>query len=228
MGKAIRIIIIVALAGILGFGIFSATKTVPASEKIWDERATVGSLEAKNLFIAYSDIMCPYCVAFENAIFENEEAFEQYIADNDILFEVRISDYLYNYGANPSVGSKYSAEALYCARNEGKFWDYYKKAITTVWNDYFKDAGKNGYAALGSKEKDFWIGLGTEIGLGEKFANCVQNDETLAEANENAARSVKEANGMPTFKFNRYMAYGFDLSWGWDYVLMYFESGLKS
>ncbi len=228
MGKAIRIIVIAVIVGILGFGIFSATRVAPPSEKVWDERATVGSMNAKNLFVAYSDIMCPYCVAFENAIFENEEAFLKYIDDNDILFEVRVSDYLYNYSESHIASSKYSAEALYCARNEGKFWDYYRIAITTIWNDYFKNGGKSAFASMGSLDKDYWIGLGTKIGLGEKFASCVENDETLAEADDNAVRSTKEANGMPTFKFNRYTTYGFDLSWGWEYVLKYFEAGLNS
>ena len=34
--------------------------------------------------------------------------------------------------------------------------------------------------------------------------------------------------GMPHFKFNNYTTGGFDLSWGWEYVRMYFDAGLNS
>ncbi len=189
---------------------------------------TAGSLDAKNYFIIYSDLMCPYCIAFENAIVENETAFEQYLADNDILLEVRLSDFLYEYGEARAINSRYSAEAVYCARDAGKFWDYYNLAITTVWNDYFKDSGKAAFSVLNAKDKSYWIKLGKEIGLGEDFENCVETDAPLAEIKKNAEKTSKLASGMPYFKFNNYTTSGFDPSWGWEYVLMYFEAGLES
>ena len=44
----------------------------------------------------------------------------------------------------------------------------------------------------------------------------------------NAKKTTKLVTGMPQFKFNNYVSGGFDLSWGWEYVLKYFEAGLKS
>ena len=76
--------------------------------------------------------------------------------------------------------------------------------------------------------KDYWIGIGKQVGLGDTFAKCVENDEPIKEIQENAKKTVKLANGMPYFKFNNYTSSGFDLSWGWDYVLMYFQAGLDS
>ena len=97
MKKALRIVALVALVFILGAAIANSMVKPSTSSKVWDEAMTVGNPEAKNHFIIYSDLVCPYCVAFENAIVENEEAFKQYIEDNDILLEVRMSEFLYEY-----------------------------------------------------------------------------------------------------------------------------------
>ena len=229
MKKFLRIFGIIAIVAIIISAIVASVTAKPSNaERVWDQDTTVGNIDAKNYFIIYSDIMCPYCVAFENAIFENEEEFEQYIADNDILVEVRLSDFLYEYGETRPINSRYSAEAIYCAKEEGKFWDYYKVAITTVWNDYFKNAGKSAFSKMNSLDKDYWIDLGKQIGLDENFANCVNNDDSLSAVIENAEKSAKLVNGMPYFKFNKYTSSGFDLSWGWDQVQMYFQAGLDS
>ena len=221
---AIVAVVIVIFAAIVA----SMTHKTPNSEKVWDAATTVGNMEAKNFFVIYSDLVCPYCVAFENAIFEHEEEFDKYIAENDILVEVRLSDFLYEYGQAQAIASRYSAEAVICAKREGKFWDYYKKAIMTVWRDYFSDAGKTGLMRLNQLTKDYWIQLGEGLGLTAGFADCVNNDEVIQEMEATAAKMAKSVDGMPYFKFNNYVSSGFDLSWGWDYVKMYFDSGLKS
>ena len=229
MQKAIRIISIIGIV-VVNFAaiILSFNQKTPNSEKIWDERTTVGNIDAKNYFIIYSDIVCPYCVAFENTIFEHEEEFDKYIAEHDILVEVRLSDFLYEYGQSNPPSSHLSAEAVFCAKREGKFWDYYRKAITTVWNDYFADNGKSAFVELNKLGKDYWIGLGREVGLGDSFATCVKNDEVVSELKEVSDKMANLINGLPYFKFNSYVSSGFDLSWGWEYVKMYFDSGLKS
>ena len=230
--KAQTVIRIVGIVGvialILAAIIASLNQKVPNSEKIWDSETVIGNVDAKNYFVIYSDIVCPYCVAFENAIFEHEADFEKYIRENDVLVEVRLSDFLYEYGEARAISSRYSAEAVYCAKREGKFWDYYRRAITTVWHDYFKDAGKEAFSKLNANTKDYWIELGDGLGLSDNFASCVKNDETLSEIETVATKMADSINGLPYFKFNSYVSSGFDLSWGWDYVLMYFDSGLKS
>ncbi len=229
MKKALRIIGLILVFIILFFAIVSSmvTKTSNA-DKVWDEQMTIGNMEAKNYFIIYSDLVCPYCVAFENAIVENEEQFQKYIKENDILIEVRLSDFLYEYGEARPINSRYSAVATYCAKNEGKFWDYYNSAITTVWNDFFKESGKSAFAQMSALDKTYWIEIGKKVGLGEDFENCVNNDDPLEEIVENAKKTAKLADGMPYFKLNNYTSSGFDLSWGWEYVQMYFQAGLNS
>ena len=229
MKKIFRIIGLIAIVIAIIATIAISMNVKPSnSDRIWDEKTTIGDINAKNYFIIYSDIMCPYCVAFENAIFENETAFKNYIKENDILVEVRLSDFLYEFGETSPVSSRYSAEATYCAKKEDKFWDYYKIAITTIWNDYFKDSGKSAFGALNKLGKDYWIKLGEKINLGENFADCVNNDETLEEIIANAEKTSRLISSMPFFKFNNYTNSGFSLSWGWEYVLMYFQAGLDS
>ena len=230
MSKFLRIFGIIVVVIVIIAAIVASMNTGKPNnaEKVWDTEMTIGDLNAKNYFIVYSDLVCPYCIAFENAIVENEEAFQEYIKKNDILYEVRLSDFLYEYGETNPINSRYSAEGAYCAKKEGKFWDYYNKAITTVWNDYFKESGKSAAKSMGKLGKDYWINIGKQVGLGESFANCVNNDETLDEIKVNAEKSSKLAHGMPYFKFNNYTSSGFDLSWGWEYVQMYFQAGLES
>ena len=229
MKKFLRIFGIIAVVAIIIAAIVASTTSKPSNtDRIWDEQMTMGNPDAKNYFIVYSDLVCPYCIAFENAVVEHEEDFKKYIAENDILYEVRVSDFLYEFGETNPINSRYSAVATYCAKREGKFWDYYNKAVTTVWNDYFKNLGKSAVSRMASINKDYWVNIGKSVGLGDSFASCVQNDETLDEVKTNAAKTAKLVHGMPYFKFNNFTSSGYDLSWGWDYVLQYFQAGLDS
>ena len=104
MKKAFQIIGIIAVIIVLIAAIAASMSVSPSnSDKVWDKDMTVGNLDAKNYFIIYSDLVCPYCLAFENAIVEHEEDFQKYIEANDILIEVRLSDFLYEYGDRKSV-----------------------------------------------------------------------------------------------------------------------------
>lgn len=219
---------IVVFILIIGAIIASTTVKPSNTDKVWDEAMTVGNPDAKNYFIIYSDLVCPYCVAFENAIVEHEDEFQNYIAENDILVEVRLSDFLYEYGETNPEHSRYSAIATYCAKNEGKFWDYYNLAITTVWNDFFSGNGKSGFASLNQNGPEYWTEIGEKIGLGDEFKSCIADQTPLAEIKENAAKSAKLANGMPYFKFNKFTSSGFDLAGTWEDVLMFFQAGLES
>ena len=206
----------------------SINAKTPISEKVWYEEMTLGDMDAKNYFVIYSDIACPYCIAFENAMIEHKDELMGYIEEKDILIEVRATDFLYEYGESKPIESRYAAVATYCAKREGKFWDFYDKAVTTVWNDYFKESGKGAFTEFNKNGKDYWVEMGKSVGLGEEYEQCVMEDETFSEVKTDAERMAKQVNGLPYFKFNDFISSGFDLSWGWDFVLKYFEAGLKS
>lgn len=218
---AVAIAIIVAIMA-------SINAKTPISEKVWYEEMTLGDMDAKNYFVIYSDIACPYCIAFENAMIEYKDELMGYLKEKDILIEVRATDFLYEYGESKPIESRYAAVATYCAKREGKFWDFYDKAVTTVWNDYFKESGKGAFTEFNKNGKDYWVEMGKSVGLGEEYEQCVIEDETLNEVKTDAERMAKQVNGLPYFKFNDFISSGFDLSWGWDFVLKYFEAGLKS
>lgn len=231
IGKYFRIFgiiaIIVVFVGVIIVTSMSDNST-PA-DKIWDEKMTLGNKDAKNYFVTYTDIVCPYCVAFENTLIEHEEDFEKYIESNDILFEVRLSDFLYRYGQFPTVHSKYSAVAAYCARDEDRFWDYYRHAITTIWHDYFETYGKEALTILDQQDKSYWLKLAKDIKLDtDSFKSCYEEEKPLAEIDAIAEKTAKNVSGLPAFKFNRYSPPGFNLTWGWNEALMFFEEGLKS
>ena len=229
MQKVGRIIGIVVVFTLIIAAIVASMNAGPSnSEKVWDTAMTTGNPEGKNYFVVYSDLVCPYCIAFENAIVEHEEEFQQYLKDHDVLFEVRLSDFLFEYGEHKSPSSRYSAVASYCARDEGKFWDYYNLAITTIWNDFFKSSGKSGLTGIDKLTKDYWINLGKKVGLGDDFATCVENDTPLAEIMANAEKTTKLVSGLPSFKFNSYSPPGFSMDGTWEHVKAYFDAGLES
>ena len=124
IGKIIRTVALIAVGGFLiALVIFNVSSGSTAGEKAWDLRTTVGNHEAKNHFIMYTDLACPYCDVFSRAVMENEEEFQQLIAENDIMVEIRLMDFLYHYGENKPEMSKWSAEATVCATEKDKFRD---------------------------------------------------------------------------------------------------------
>lgn len=229
MHKGLRIAALVAVVAVVLIAIIASVSYKPSNfDQVWDGETTLGNPEGSNYFVVYSDLACPYCIAFENAILEHEEDFQKYLENNDILFEVRLSDYLYQVGPTHPNHSRYGAVAAYCAKNEGKFWDYYNNAIRTTWNDFYRDNGKEGGQALAEYDKSYWIDLGRAVGLGDAFASCVENDETLPAVIEATEKTVKAAPGMPYYKFNKYANSGFDMAGDWNDVMNLFQLGLES
>lgn len=226
-GRIARTVAIIAV--IVAFFVLiianSSTRRLPGDEA-WNEAATLGNREAKNYYIMYTDLMCPYCDVFSRVVMEHWDEFQQYLADNDILFEIRLTDYLY--AASSSEYSRAAAEAAYCAMRENKFWDYYHGAISALWNDYHsKGIGDSKTSApIKNLPKDYWLKIGHKAGLSEQFDQCVANHEAADELDRNTTRALQVANGMPSFQFNDWTMAGFDSSWGWDYVLRYLDAGL--
>ena len=229
-GAILRIVGVIAIiAVVIAAIVASMNHKTPVAEKVWYPEMTLGDMEtAENHFIIYSDIACPYCIAFEAAMVEHHDELMEYIEKNDVLIEVRATDFLYEYGEGAPVESRYSAVATYCAKNEGKFWDFYDEAVATTWKDWFAGVGKSAFGEFNKMGKDYWVKMGRKVGLGDEFEKCVMNDETLDTVKVDARRMAKYVNGLPYFRFNSFVSSGFSLDWGWEQVLMYFDAGLKS
>lgn len=228
-GRIWRTIAVIAVAVLfIAIMIINLTAKPKPGDRVWDEATTIGNLEAKNYYIMYTDLMCPYCDVFSRSIMEHWDEFQQYIADNDILFEVRLTDYLYE--GNGYDSSRDSAEAVYCATRENKFWDYYHAALQSLWDDYHsKGIGVSKTATpITDMPDNYWRTVGHEINLGESFDECLDEHMTVDEIENNTRRALQTAQGMPYFQFNRFTTAGFDNNWGWDYVLKYLDAGLEN
>ncbi len=231
----IRVIVLALIGFALVLLIILGMPKSKGVDDIWDERTILGNKDAKNHFIMTTDIMCPYCSFFSRALMEHQEEFEQYLADNDIVYEMRITDFLNEYGEAGEV-SQQAAEATLCATEEDKFWDYYHNAMKSLDEDYHsKGIGVSKTAPrITDMTSDYWLEVGYEVGLGDSFKDCYENHKTLSKVRDNTKNTAKimekngTASGMPYFMFNKFVTSGFDTSWGWEEIKdYYFTQGLE-
>lgn len=228
IGRTVAIVGVVIL--LFAVIVLNSSTRQSASDQAWNLAATTGNPDAKNFYVMYTDLMCPYCDIYSRAVMENQDKFDAYLAENDILFEVRMTDYLYEaYGAK-SQYSRDAAEAVYCATREDKFWEYYHGALTALDEDYHsKGIGDSKTSpAIKNLPEDYWIEIGHEAGLGESFDNCVANHETADELDKNTERALQAvgSGGFPYFKFNRFENAGIGDT-DWEQLEKHLSYGLR-
>ena len=230
--KVARWIVLVLIVGLFFGIIFSNVNNTNHADAVWDEAATIGRMDAKHYFIFYTDLACPYCDVFSRAIWENEEEFERdYIQGKDILYEVRVTDFLYEYGEHKPEMSRWGAEGVYCAAKETKFWEYYHAALDALNEDYHsKGIGISKTAPMiTDMTAEYWLNIGKKIGLTPEFETCFSEHEMVGKIKENTLKAASQVQGgLPYFKFGKFTTGGFDTSWGWDYVKKYLDAGLNS
>lgn len=228
MQKAVRIVALVAVFGLILVAIITSTvKPVKIEENIWTEAMTLGDVETANRhYVVYTDLMCPYCNYYAHTIWENDGDFQQFLADHHILYEVRMTDMLYE-GSGVEF-SRPAAVAAYCAARENKFWDYYHLALDSLFTDYYEKGYGNSKTApkIPDMTLDYWLEIGKEVGLGDEFAACYKNQETLSEVKNNTYRASDKVSGLPYFYFDKYITGGFDPGWSWAEVSALLKAGL--
>lgn len=232
MGKITRYATFLILAVVfVALVVINASSKPSNAEKIWDERTTIGNLDAKNYYVMYTDLACPYCDAFSRSIMENQEQFEQYIAENDIVFEMRVTEFLYEFGEHKVDMSRWSAEGTYCATQQDKFWDYYHAALSSLWSDYHsKGIGVSKTSPMiANMTSDYWVKVGEKAGMdATELKDCMGSTETLEAIQLNTKKAARIVQGgLPYFVFNKFTTGGFDNNWGWDYVERYLDAGLS-
>lgn len=221
---AIIVAIIVAIGALISISLFTGQKST--AEQVWDQQTTIGSLEAKNHFVLYTDIMCPYCAVLGQTIIHNQDEFKQWLADNDVLWEVRITDYLYE--GSDIDSSRPAAESIYCAKNEGKFWDYYSAALEKLYQDYQSKgvAISKTSPQIKNLPDDYWYKIGQSVGLGESFKDCLDTHATAEAVEDATAKTAKVVSGMPSVFYNGEEG-AIDGTRGWDILKTYLKTGLK-
>ncbi len=235
MQKAIRIIAVVLVGAFIIGAIFTSTSGKP-SYKAWNENMTIGHLEdADHHFVMYTDIFCPYCDKFSNAVTAHQEDFgKSYIEKENILFEIRVTQM--NYENGHSNNSKPAAEGAYCAARQGKFWEYYHEMLARLYADYHskgigvsKDSEKIPDLAM-----DYFYDASEAAGLEmDSFKQCFDNHETADEVEENTKKaSAIVGGGVPYFQFDKYTTSGFAGNWDtekdWQTAKTMLNAGLAS
>lgn len=227
MKKVGRIALLAGIAILLFVAIItSTTKKTSLTDQIWDIRTTMGSTDAKNYYVLYTDMVCPYCAVLAQTIIHNEEEFEKFLAERDVLWEVRLTDYLYE--GSGVANSRPAAEAGYCARNEGKFWEFYHAAMEQMYQDYqSKGIGVSKTSPqIGTLPDDYWKKIGASVGLGDSFVNCMKNHDTVEEIEANTAKAARVTQGVPYVFYNGEEG-SIDGTNGWNTLKGYLSTGLK-
>ncbi len=229
--KYVKWVVLVLICGLfLGVIIINSNST-DHSDKVWNSAMTMGNPNAKNYYIQYADLACPYCDVFSINIMENEEEFKKdFIEGKDIFYEVRMTDFLYEYGEHRPDMSRWGAEGSYCAARENKFWEYYHAALQSLVDNYYSKGIGNSKSApmITDMTAEYWLNIGKQIGLSENFEKCFNNHEALEEVLSNTKEATKYVQGgLPYFKFGKFSTGGFDTNWGWDYVKKYLNAGLS-
>lgn len=229
--SAIRTILTVLVLLSLGFLIaINVSNKPPAKDKVWDLATTMGDPEAKKHYVMYTDMMCPFCDVFSRAIKSHKEEFEkEYLEKQGILFEVRVTDFLGEYGQHKHPGSRWSAEGAHCAARQNRFWDYYYAGLDRLWEDYHSKGigvGPRSPQITGMTE-GYWLKIGADLGLGEEFNRCMTEDSTVEQIKKNSEKTANSIQGgLPFFKFGKFTTSGFDQSWGWDRAKQMLDAGL--
>ena len=234
MQKAIRIIAIVAVVGLLlSLIIYNATK--PVDYTPWNEAMTLGNKEtAKHHFIMYTDIFCPYCDKFSDAVQANMEDFsKRYIEDENVYFEIRMTDM--NYKSGHSNNSKPGGEAAYCAADQGKFWEFYHEALSTLYEDFHsKGVGVDKTSPkIRDLENEYFYGIAERSGVEiNRFKTCFDNHEMEHTLDVNTNRASSILSGVPYFVFDKFKTSGFAGNWNttsdYEQVKLLMDAGLTS
>ena len=222
MQKAIRIGVLVLVIGFLGaLIIFNSINPAPVDMAVWNDQMAKGNKEtAKHHFIMYTDIFCPYCDKFSDAVAANMEHFEKhYIEENNVLFEIRVTDV--NYENGHSTNSRPAGEAAYCAAKQGDFWSYYYALLAKVYKDYHsRGIGVDRYSEkIPTLGMNYFYDIADDLESidREKLVSCMENDETVAELDKNTKEAQKKINGgVPRFFFDKFTADGFAGTWNTD------------
>ena len=238
MQRVIRIGVLVAVVGFLvALVVFNTLNPTPPDMETWNAQMSKGDPEtAKHHFIMYTDIFCPYCDKFSDAVAANMEDFNKhYIEDNNILFEIRVTDV--NYVNGHSNNSRPAGEAAYCAAKQGDFWSYYYALLDKVYQDYHsRGIGVDRYSEkIPDLQPEYFYDIANDLETidREKLVSCMENDETIKELDDNTKKAQAKINGgVPRFVFDKYIADGFDGNWNTDHdyeqVKLLMDAGLSS
>jgi predicted DsbA family dithiol-disulfide isomerase len=216
MQKLKAILSVSAIIFVVALIIFNASRPIATDFHIWNTALTKGNPEAGKHFIMFTDIFCPYCDKFSNALITNKADFEEnYINNDKILFEIRVTHL--NYLSGHSDNSKPAGVAAYCAARQDRFWPYYETLLSRLFDDYHsKGIGVDKTSPkIPTLDLEYFIEPASDAQLDiDPFKTCLENNETLEEL-ENATKKAQQQieSGVPYFVFGNFRQSGFNGTW---------------
>lgn len=219
MQKAKAVLAVLVVGFVVALIIFNATRPVEVEVTAWNSAMVKGNPETGKHYIMYTDIFCPYCDKFSNALHANAEDFaENYIDNGKVYYEMRVTDI--NYVSGHSDNSRPGGESIYCAAKQDKFWEYYEAILDKLYKDYHS----KGIGVSRTSEKmpllknDYYYEAGAVVGMDvEEFRNCIENHDALEELNAATSKAQRLiASGVPYFVFGEFKTSGFDGNWNTD------------
>ncbi|MDR2082149.1 MAG: DsbA family protein [Candidatus Ancillula trichonymphae] len=180
------------------------------SSPIWNQSMLVGDPAAKNHFIEYTDMFCPYCAKFNLALHGSQADFEQnFITPKKMNLEIRLVSMLTDHENSDKGGAH-----AYCAARQNRFHKYYSAMIQKVNEQYFsKGIGAYHEAPdIPILPDSFFQDEYAKAGLDkQKMTECMQKGEGLSDLGIATATAQKKLpSGLPHFVFNTFTTSGFD------------------
>lgn len=176
----------------------------------WNSMMLLGSADAPNRFVEYTDYFCSFCEKVQKTT--GEEFQKDYIDSGKLSFENRIITVLKEVSPNTEQG----AEAAYCSADQDKYWEYSRHLVPRIKADYW-DKG------IGTKENianpvpiqklplEYFTVSARAVGLDvAKFESCMANAEHQQEIEAATERAVRlGVSGLPYMVVNDYTSNGF-------------------
>lgn len=129
--------------------------------KLTADDVVLGDLSAPVTIVEYSDFQCPFCGRFFSQT--ETQVRENYIKTNKVNF-------VYRHFAFLSDESKKSAEAVECAKDQGKFWDLH--------DAIFAAEEKDGKEHNGNLNRALFMSMAAGLGMNtQQFGSCLDSQK---------------------------------------------------
>lgn len=134
--------------------------------KLTDRDPILGDENAPVTFIEYGDYQCPFCERF----FKDAEAKvrEEYVKAGKVKFIFRNYTFIDTFPGVTGSESHLSAEAVECAKEQNKFWEYHDLL--------FVEEGKDAKENNGNLNRALFLNLASRLSLNlPQFTNCIDD-----------------------------------------------------
>ena len=190
----------------------------------WNANMSVGSVDAPNKFVEYSDYFCPYCSEVKKATSESDYK-KDYIDSGKVRHETRIVTVLKEMVPNTEQG----AEAAFCAADQNKFDEYSQHIVKRIKSDYFdKGIGTKTVAnpvSIPLLPLSYFTESATGVGMNsEEFEGCMESHKHKAKIEQDTQKAMAAGvTGLPYLVVNDYKTSG--LMGGYDGLKTVFKAG---